>query len=305
MQKGKDGQPQGFLSALIGEPTPSKRAGLVYSFYALAFFGVALLFGMLPKGEGTPQWYLYGSFLVAPIAFAIVIAWYFSFTKTSVKGFLKGQKCHPKYYLLAFTLQLGLLSLGEVNVLVLKWLEGAGYVDSGIVLPSTKGIGLLGVLFTVAVLPAVMEEFFFRGVFQGEMKGFSLLGQVLLCGGLFALYHQNPAQTVYQFCCGAAFALIAARAGSFLPTVLSHFINNAAVVILYALGVESYPLPVYITLLVVEGLCLIGSVLYLVVWDKGEKKEEKKGSYKQLLLCAGVGIFVFGFSWIVTLLTGF
>ncbi len=303
MQNGNGKQPQGVLSALIGEETPAKRAGLSYTLFAFAYVGVAFLFLLLPVGEDKPDWYLYCTFLVSPAAFLLVIGWYFSFTKTSFKVFFKEQRCHPKYYLLAFTLQLGLLSLGELNGLFLKLLGGFGYEDSGIAIPATKGLGLLGVLLVVAVLPAVAEEFFFRGVFQREMRSFSLPMQVLLCGGLFALYHQNPAQTVYQLCCGGAFALIAARSGSFLPTVLSHFLNNAVVIILYALGVESYPLAVYIPLMLTAGVSLVGTLLYLIFFDKGEKKENT-GSLLQLFACAGAGIFVFGISWIATLYAG-
>ncbi len=303
MQKNNDKQPQG-LTALIGEPTPSKRAGLLYSLAAFAFFGVALLFSMLPTGEETPDWYLYCSFLAAPLAFLIVVFWYFSSNKFSVKGFLKGQRCSAKYYLVAILMQFGLLSLGELNGLFLKLLGKLGYVDSGISLPSTAGFGLVGVLLTVAVLPAILEELFFRGILQSELKGFSVGAQVLLCGALFALYHQNPAQTLYQFACGVAFALVAVKSGSFLPTVLSHFLNNAAVIVLYALGIESYPLAVYIPLIIVEGLCLIGVILYLLLWDKGEQKTEEKGSYKQLFACGSVGLAVFGLSWLATLLAG-
>ncbi len=303
MQNKNEKQPQGFLSALIGAPPPSKRAGLAYSMFALVYVGLSFLFGLLTLGKEGEEWYLYCAYSLPPLAFLLAVLWCFSFTKTPIKGFLKEQKCHPKYYLLAVILQFGLLSLGELNGLFLKFLGNFGYEDSGILLPSVKGARVLGVLLTIAVLPALFEELFFRGVLQREMRGFPLWAQVLLCGGLFALYHQNPAQTIYQFACGAAFALVTARSGSFLPTVLSHFLNNAVVIVLYALGIESYPLAVYIPLVIVEGLCLIGALLYLIRFDKGEEREKNR-SYTQFFACAGVGIFVFGLSWLVTLFAG-
>ncbi len=303
MQKNDKQQPQGFIYSLIGEPTPSKRAGLLYSLLAFVFFGVSFLLSMLPSGDGSAQWYRYLVFLASPTAFLLVGAWYFSNTKEGIKDFLKSQTCRPKYYFLALTMQLGLLSLGEANGLFLEFLEKFGYEDGGILLPSTKGIGFLGVMLAVAVLPAFAEEFFFRGLLQREMKSFSLAGQVLICAFFFALYHQNPAQTVYQFLCGAAFALVAVKSGSFLPTVLSHFVNNALIIVLYALGVEGYPLPVYIALLVVGGISLVATLAYLLFFDKAEKTE-KKGSYKQLFACASVGLAVFGLSWLATLAMG-
>ncbi len=300
MQKKDEEQSKGIIASLIGAQTPSKRAGVLYSLVALAFLGVSFLVALIPKGNDTLT--LYFGYLAAPVAFSLVVAWYFSFTKTKVTVFLKEQVCSPKYYLVALLVQIGLFSLGQVNGLFLQFLEGFGYAPTVPQIPSTEGFGLVGTLLVVAVLPSLMEEFFFRGVFQREMKGFSLVGQVLICGGLFSLFHQNPVQTVYQFICGAAFALVAARSGSFFPTVLSHFINNAAIILLYAFGWGDYALP--IPAVIVGNLCLVASVLYLVFWDKKERGE-KTGSYKQLFVCAAFGIFIVGFNWLATLFTGF
>lgn len=303
-------QPPREFSSFIGKRTPAKQAGLTYSVSALAFFAVSvvLLFfsGKAATAENPPQWFLYLNFLAAPIAFALVAVWYFQSTKTPLKTFCKEQVCHPKYYLIALLLQVGLLSLGELNSLFLQFLERFGYEDSGITLPSVEGVGFFGVFLVIAVLPAFMEELFFRGIFQRDMKELSTWAQVLLCGGMFALYHQNPAQTVYQFICGGAFALVAVRAGSFLPTVLAHFINNGAVVILYKLGVESYPLPMYVIMLIISGICLGGTLLYLTLFDKKntEKKRTRKGALGEFFLYASVGIAVFAVSWVIVLFMG-
>ncbi len=292
------------ISSIIGRTTPSKRAGVIYSMLAVAFFGVSFLLGLFAQGETSPQWYVYLTFSAAPIAFLTVLAWYFNHVDGGLCGFLKTQKCRPKYYFIAFAMQLGLFPLGELNNLFLEFLTKCGYKDTPLTLPSTEGIGLVGVLLVVAVLPAIMEEIFFRGVLQRELKGFPFVVQVLLCGGMFALYHQNPAQTVYQAVCGVAFALVAVKAGSFFPTVLSHFINNAVIVILYACGVNGYPLPVYNILLIVSGLSLVGVSCYLCIFD-GKKEERKEGgSYKQFFACVALGTYIFGASWLATLLAG-
>ncbi len=288
------------VSSFIGE----KTAGLSYTAFACIFFFVSLVIGMLPR-TGTPQWFLYASYLASPVAFLLVSVWYFYYTKQPLRSFFQAQKCKPKYYLIAIILQIGLLSLGELNALFLKLLQGVGYEDSGILLPKMEGVGFVGVFLTIAVLPAIMEELFFRGVFMRGMKNFSTWGRVLLCGGLFALYHQNPAQTVYQFICGAAFALVAVRSGSFFPTVLSHFINNGVILILTKLGVEGYPTPVYVAILVVSGICLVGSLAYLIGFDrKKQEKKREKASYRMFFAYAALGIAVFALSWLLTLVVG-
>ena len=305
MERKQKDKNEGFLSTLIGETTPSKRAGLTYTVAALAIFAVSFLFMFLPATEGkTPDWKLYLNFLGAPFAFLLVTLWYFYYAKTPVKGFVKEQNCHPKYYLIAVLLQVGLFSLSELNGLFLTFLEKFGYTDPGIELPSMDGFGFVGVFFTVAVLPAFMEELVFRGIFLRETKDFSTLARVLICGSLFALYHQNPAQTVYQFICGAAFALVAVKSGSFLPTALSHFINNGLILLLTKCGVNSFQAPMYVIMLIISGVCLVLLLVYLLVFDRKEKRE-CKGGYKQFFACAALGIFLLLLSWSATLLVGF
>ncbi len=308
MQKNENPKQSGGFSTLIGEQTPSKIAGLTFTVSACVFFFASFL-ALTLAGEAAsqtpaPNWYLYLSYLVAPVGFMLTAAWYFYYTKEPIKEFVKEQKCAPKYYLLAFLLQVGLLCLSELNALFLQFLERFGYQNAELILPSMEGKGFFGVLLAVALLPAIFEELFFRGILLRETKGFSAWGRILLCGGLFALYHQNPAQTVYQLICGICFALVAVRSGSFLPTVLSHFINNALILVLYKFGVDSYPAPLQIALLIVSALCLVGSLTYLIFFDKGKKEGAEKGSYKQFFACASVGILIFALSWIATLFTG-
>lgn len=304
MSNYKNRNSEGFVSSLIGERTSAKTAGLTYTVAALVIFGVSfLLLMVMSVAQASGELMLYLNYLAAPIAFLLVGVWYFSYTKTTVKTFIKEQKCPWKYYLIAILLQVGLFGLSEVNGYFLQFLEGFGYTPTEIELPSMEGFGFIGVFLTIAVLPAIMEEFVFRGVFLRETKDFSLLARVLICGGLFALYHQNPAQTIYQFICGMAFALVAIKSGSILPTVLSHFINNGVILILTKFGVESFTATAYVIILITAGLCLVASLVYLLAFDR-QKEEKKKGNYGQLFACAGLGIFLLLLSWGATFLTG-
>ena len=294
-----DKNQQGFLSSLVGDPTPEKQAGLTYSMAAIVILFLSLVYGCIPESAGTARVYL--SFMVAPVAFLLLGAWYFIYTKRSVKAFAKAQNCHPKYYLIAVILQIGLLSLSELNTLFLEFLEKFGYEYTEPVLPSVEGAGFIGVMLVIAVLPAMMEDFFFRGIQLEGIKRFGTAGGVLLSGALFALFHQNPAQTVYQFICGAAFALVAIKSGSFLPTALAHFINNAYILVLYKYEVTSFSTPVYAIILATSAICLIVSLGYLLFADR-QKTEKKTGKYSGFFLCASLGIAVFALSWVSALL---
>ena len=304
MKNRREQQNEGFIASLLGERTHSKTAGLVYTVGARAIFGVSFILVLLISTLSlTKDGELYLGYLSSPLAFLLVGAWYFSYTKTPVKTFVKEQKCPWKYYLIAIILQMGLFGLSEANGYFLQFLERFGYTPTEVEIPSLDGFGFIGVLITVAVLPAIMEEFVFRGIFLRETKEFSLLPRILICGALFALYHQNPAQTIYQFICGAAFALMAIKAGSVLPTMLSHFINNGVIILLLKFGVTSFSPTAHAIILIAAGVCLVASLVYLLVFDK-QKEEKKKGSYGQFFACAALGIFMLALSWGATFLMG-
>lgn len=289
-----------------------KMSGLTFSaatfvpLVAAFLFSVVLLIGGLavPEGDPYPDWYLYCSYLLNPISFAALTWWLLSWTKTPVKRFAREQKCDGKYFFIAILMQFGLLSLSELNGLFLQFLELFGYVSPDINLPSLDGFGFVGVLIVVAVLPAIFEEIIFRGFLLKGMKSFGTLGAVFVCGGLFALYHQNPAQTIYQFCCGAAFAWVAIRAGSILPTVVSHFLNNAYILVMTKLGVEAFPTPVYILLLVLEIISFIAAMVLLFLDKKPENGEKDREKQKRFWLYALPGIALSAVLWLSVLVTG-
>ena len=304
---------------LLGAPTPAKASGLAFSFVAVFPTVLAFVFLIVVSALGLTQtdgyasqdWYLYANFLLPQLAFAVAAFCYLKYVGMPVKQAVQKQKCHPKYYLIALLLQIGLLSLSELNGLFLKLLGELGYQDAGISLPSLDGFGLVGVLFVVALLPAVFEETVFRGVLLSGLKAFGKTGAILLCGGLFALYHQNPAQTAYQFCCGAAFALVALKAGSILPTALAHFLNNATVILFTKFGVNGFPTPILIALIITSAVCLLGTLSYLLFFDNFDKKTkenslktEEKGEKKRFFLTASVGIAVCFITWISVLIAG-
>ena len=308
----------------LGDPTPAKAAGFTFSLavifpVVIAFVFILILSALGRTGEETQNadWYLYANFLLSQLAFALAALCCFFYAKTSVKQVVASQKCQVKYFLVAIFMQVGLLALSELNTLFLQFLGGFGYESTPIRLPSLDGFGFVGVLFVVGVLPSIFEEIVFRGILLNGLKSFGKVGAILLCGALFALFHQNPAQTLYQFCCGVAFALVALKAGSILPTVLAHFLNNATILLLEKMGVQAFPTPVFVVIVLVSSLCLIGTVVYLLVFDKEQDKRERLANQKQekqdeqekqerkrFFLASSVGIAVSALTWLSVLIAG-
>ena len=304
----------GVLSSLIGKPTPAKASGLTYSLAATLSVVVAFLFlltisllGLTTEGYEGKDWYLYCSYLLVPLTFALVAWFILRWSGQSIGGEIRAQACPARYFVIAILLQVGLFSLSQLNVVFLGWLKKFGYEDTPIQIPSRDGFGFVGVLISIALLPAVFEELIFRGLLLKGMKSFGTVGAVLLNGALFALYHQNPAQTMYQFCCGIAFAFVAIRAGSILPTVLSHFINNTLIIVLLKFGITDFQGVVLTVVIIVSILCLIASLVWLFAFDKGEKRalnDKDKVEKKHFLTYASVGIAMYALTWISVFLKG-
>lgn len=259
----------------------------------------ALGFASMPKPY--PDWYIYLSYLLPQIAFAIAILLFFVLVDLSPKTVYRGAKW--QYFLIAIVVQFGLFSLSGLNNYILSILgKYIGYSNE-MSLPSLDDGGIVGVIFVVAFLPAVLEESIFRGLLLQPLKKFSTPIAVFLCGLLFSIYHHSPAQTVYQFLCGMMFALIAIRADSVLPTMLSHFLNNAVIIILYKFGVTDFGDLGGVLFYVISGIALVVSLVYLIFIDK-RGNTSKMESIKPFLLTAGVGICVCVVLWLTNLLNG-
>lgn len=97
-------------------------------------------------------------------------------------------------------------------------------------------------LLCIAVVPALAEEFMFRGVFEGYYREKGILPAALLSGLVFGLFHLNFNQFGYAFVIGIAFALLLEGTGSIFYGMAAHFLINGFSVIITALSDQILPL---------------------------------------------------------------
>lgn len=90
-------------------------------------------------------------------------------------------------------------------------------------------------LFLIAVLPAVVEEFLFRGLLYHSYRKNGILGAALLSGLVFGLMHLNINQLSYAVIMGAVFALMVEVTGSMYSSMLAHFAVNSYSIIMLKL----------------------------------------------------------------------
>lgn len=86
-------------------------------------------------------------------------------------------------------------------------------------------------LFTIAIIPCILEESVYRGAFFNEYRKVNPMKGILLSAFLFGIMHMNLNQFVYAFAIGIIFALLVEGCDSILASALVHFLINASSVL--------------------------------------------------------------------------
>lgn len=90
-------------------------------------------------------------------------------------------------------------------------------------------------LLIIAVLPACVEEFVFRGLIYHSYRKNGILGAAVLSGLVFGLMHLNINQLSYALLMGIVFALLVEATGSMYSSMLAHFAANSYSIIMMQL----------------------------------------------------------------------
>ena len=216
---------------------------------AIPVFGMDEMLGSLSGGDyNNPQTIIIlkyfqviqsiGMFVVPPL----VVAWLF---EGNVYKYLHlDKKPQPKSYLLAILAVLlfnpFISVVGELNNMMTfpdflsgleEWMRSmedqAGDMIDYFIKVETLG-GLLFNIFMIAVIPAVGEEFLFRGVIQkiftNMTKNYHL--GIWISAILFSALHMQFFGFVPRVLLGALFGYILVYSGSLWLPVLCHFVNN-------------------------------------------------------------------------------
>jgi membrane protease YdiL (CAAX protease family) len=111
-------------------------------------------------------------------------------------------------------------ALNEYRALVEELLKGLVSADS---VPE-----LLWVIVVIALVPAVVEEFLFRGLVQSSLEADSTpLKGAIVTGVIFGAFHLNPSSFVPLALLGVFLGVLAYRSNSLWVPIAAHFMNNA------------------------------------------------------------------------------
>lgn len=129
--------------------------------------------------------------------------------------------------------------IGGIFLLVILISGGINASDSALPMPDIGGYRLPIALLSIAVLPAISEELFFRRILLCGYSRLGIIPGIAISAALFALFHSNPLGIPVYFVLGCIFGFMAVKANSPLPSIIAHTVNNAAAVLLSAVKTPS------------------------------------------------------------------
>lgn len=144
-------------------------------------------------------------------------------------------------------------------------------------------------IIIMALVPAVCEEYLFRGIIFHGYKERNPFRAMLLSGFLFALIHLNLSQFIYAFIMGFLFSLLVYATKTVMSSILAHFVFNAVnVMISYQnadTAIESVgAAPKVADYIIAYGMLLVFAVAGVYIAYKNFKKICEKNGYSSLKL---------------------
>ncbi|MDR1805220.1 MAG: CPBP family intramembrane metalloprotease [Clostridium sp.] len=131
----------------------------------------------------------------------------------------------------------------------------------------------------VAISPALLEEFAFRGVMMQTLRRYGDGFAIVMSAFVFGMFHGNIVQTPFAFMLGLVMGYLAIATGSVWTAVAIHFLNNLNSVLLtlaqYWFGDEIMNKLYYMELGAALIIGAIGAVMFFLYYGK-----EKRNSLK-------------------------
>ncbi len=134
----------------------------------------------------------------------------------------------------------------------------------------------------VCALPAIAEEILFRGLIREAFRPYGDVTAIIVSSVLFALFHFNPAQSVYPMLYGMILGLVVAKTGKLYYAMIMHGVNNLVTVIItycgWVEGLESFSWQGIGVLcaIALSGMAVFYTAYAFILKLNGESKLSKK-----------------------------
>ena len=206
--------------------TETRRTNRFALFFFLYFMAASVAVAMIPAvRKMSDSAYM---LLAQLISFLPPLAFYFFCTKKDIRQTLRLNPLGWKNALIILSLAVSVQPIMSL----LSYMMSLFFPNP--VEQSIEGIqqsGLIISMLSVAVIPALLEEAFSRGIL---LSGYQFLGKwkaALVSALLFGLLHMNPQQLPYAFVVGFLFCFLVERTDSLFAGILPHMIINGTTVV--------------------------------------------------------------------------
>lgn len=247
---------------------------LMVGYILISFLVQAIL---LLFTQSTSALYLALCACLSPLSILLVILYQAKY-KRHTFSILSVNKFDAKHLIATLLLSVGMfLGLGFVNIAFAQFVENLGLNVSSPQIPLDTPLQFVIFVITLAVLPAIFEEMFFRGLLLTSLNGEKMIGKILTVSLCFALYHCSISQFIFQFIYGVAFCLLAIISKSIIPCIISHFLNNFFVLLFNYLKIDIDLTNIALIVIGMVALIGYGLICYLNIRKMPKQNIPKKG----------------------------
>lgn len=260
----------------------AKLGGLIYTVFLIFYVIFSLLIRLILNAinVGTDVFYVLYPVFSAGVFCAAVI---FCDKKFSLKPDLKGFAPLNLIYIAVIAAGM-FFGFGIVNDVFTKAIESLGGVVARTDITVDATWKYIAYSVTLCALPALYEEMFFRGTLLKCFPKENVISAIFVTALCFALYHLSVAQFVYQFIYGVVLATLTVYAKSVIPAIITHFINNFAIITLeffavdmdfynaFFIGCGAFCFAIFTVLI------FIGIISAFTKNKKGKKREKGNGA---------------------------
>lgn|GEM_PF-1197909 len=140
---------------------------------------------------------------------------------------------------------------------------------------------LLLSLLVFAVVPAIVEEFVFRGVILGAYSKVDIKAGIVISSLFFALLHFSFGSVLYGFFFGLLFAVVRLSTGNLVYTIIMHCLFNTINVLLSYIRFGEIPAVVVLIIFAVALFGFIALVMYFFSRNNiNTRMSRAEGKYK-------------------------
>ncbi len=139
--------------------------------------------------------------------------------------------------------------------------------ESGLEDMTAEGpISAIVLTFSLAVIPAVVEEFCIRGVVLQPLRRYGDKFAIIMSAAIFSILHGNMVQIPYTLVAGIYFGYLCVATGSLWPSIVLHFVNNMfsviQLVVMSNYGEKASVAALFIMMGVLAAVGIAGGVIF-------------------------------------------